>query len=174
MPPTNAEFSRESGCVWGCSSGYSYSSDGACVAETDHDPAPAPLQLQVECQAREFLDSEYQCKPCADLGIKTPDSADEDRTWRWKPYGMAVCVFECIDEHFEYSRVDGSKFCYSAAQYEAHVLLLKHTVPVSLAQGFAVTAVPAPDAHDITLPPALVIVLCTVGVIFLVFATLVL
>jgi len=171
--PTNASYSHDSGCVWGCSAGF-YSSSRTCLPEEPNDPQEPEIQLQIDCSLDEYIDSGYQCRKCEDLGVKTPLDG-ENITWRWKLYGTAVCVFECINEHYEYSRVvDGSKFCYTADQYQAHVMLLTHAVPASLAHGFAVTAVPTPDAQVVTMPPTMIIALSTVVVLFLVFATLVL
>jgi len=110
---------------------------------------------------------------CYGISVKTPSEAELGRTWRWKNYGMSVCVFECIEEHYEYVREsDGHKFCYTSTQYEAHVLLLNRVIPASLIQGFALSPVDPPKAEEVPIPPGILIAICSIIVLFLVFATL--
>ena len=172
-PSENSDWSSAAGgCQWHCHAGYTLSAQDLCELEVVYDPPPISSVLQVQCPEMQYLNSAYQCSPCAELGVKTPSDAELGTTWRWKPFGMAICAFECIRNHYEYARVDGSKFCYTATEYQAHVLMLNSVVPASMIAGFAVKPVPSPDAEDVPIPPGVLIAICSIFVLILVFATL--
>ena len=53
-------------------------------------------------------------------------------------HGKQVCEFECLTPYVEYLRsADGSAFCYTSDEYQAHVALANHQLPDVLTQGFA-------------------------------------
>ena len=136
--PTQAIF--VDGCVWDCSEGYVLS-DSLCVAEV----ASVSLRAQrraatVVCGHSEYLDSAYQCRSCSSLGWATPDQQGLGTRWRMKVWGHGkqVCEFECLTPYVEYLRsADGSAFCYTSDEYQAHVALANHQLPDVLTQGFA-------------------------------------
>ena len=53
-------------------------------------------------------------------------------------HGKQVCEFECLTLYVQYLRsADGSAFCYTSDEYQAHVALANHQLPDVLTQGFA-------------------------------------
>ena len=134
-PPLPAHGNYTAECTWVCATGYTFSSTGACVPETPVQRRLAPeIERRIQCSSFEFLDSAYQCRSCSELEIQTPAPEGLGVRWRWKRWGQDTCSFECIGLFYQYSRADGTQFCYTETEYTAHVLLLNHQLsPVFLA-----------------------------------------
>lgn len=112
-----------------------------CVAELASLPPRAQRRAAtVVCSHSEYLDSAYQCRSCTSLGWATPDPQGQGVRWRRKVWGQGkeVCQFECLTPYIQYLRsADGTAFCYTSDEYEAHVALANHRLPGVLVQGFA-------------------------------------
>lgn len=137
--PAQATF--VDGCVWTCSEGFVLSGSQLCVAELASLPPRAQRRAAtVVCSHSEYLDSAYQCRSCTSLGWATPDPQGQGVRWRRKVWGQGkeVCQFECLTPYIQYLRsADGTAFCYTSDEYEAHVALANHRLPGVLVQGFA-------------------------------------
>lgn len=172
--PANGNFTGE--CAWTCAPGYTFAAGpAACVPESPSDTAPpAAPERRIICASFEFLDAAYQCRACSELEIQTPDSEGLGVRWRWKVWGEDVCGFECIDQYYQYSRSDGSKFCYTDTEYTSHVLLLNHQLsPVflALAKSLPGIAEPKDPAEPVRLDSSIVF-MCAAAVMLILAASL--
>jgi len=129
-------------CAWACEQGYTLGAGGGgaqagsagsasgphCVAEQPNAVEPvAPPAVRTQCAESEYRVSEFECQPCAALGVELQAAENFNVRWRWSRWterGTGLCEFECLAPFVLFVSPDGAKICYTPAEYSAHLQLL--------------------------------------------------
>ena len=128
-PPLLAHSNYTDECSWSFTAGFTLRADGAqCEPEPPTMLRRATAQeAQRPCNESEFQVSDSECRPCAELGVTLPAAEGLGVRWRWTRWtqlGAGLCEFECLAPFLLFVSTAGGKFCYTNAEYSAHLQLL--------------------------------------------------
>lgn len=80
----------------------------------------------------------------AELNVSLPAAEGLGVRWRWTRWtqqGVGLCEFECLAPFLLFVSASGGKFCYTNAEYSAHLQLLHSELRL-------VAPVPGPPMRD--------------------------